>query len=352
MWRDDAEEILQKNISFTQNPNKKGVLLHVGYISGLKLPPVKALELWNLPKESEDYLDACILREKEMWRQRKNLQDDTIPCMKPYFGIAEHSAFVGGKVSYGGNTSYHHNPIETWDDFDKLSLSEDNENFKMLLRSMEYLKKQGQKQGFFAMLRGGEAPMDMANALRGNELFTDFYDEEENVHRLLNFCLDAARWTFSHQLDIVGTLQGGVLSGLGVWLPEKSIGHLSEDASCMCSTNFYNDFGKSYTQKLLKDYHCGLFHVHTMGRHILPLIASIEKAKFIQLTYDPNQPTPIEVYKEYQQELKDKTVVVSMLPSEIEENMEFLAQRKTIIELQETTLQEAINVAKLLLPLR
>lgn len=352
MLRSNFNEILQRNIDFTLDDKRRGALLHIEYIDAVKIVDVKPLEQWNFPLEYQQYLDACIERDMAVWRQRDQIDDDTIPYIKPYYGIAEHSAFVGGTVCYGGNTSYHEHPITDWSKLDTLVLDENNDNFKMLMNSLRYLKSREAEVGFVAALRGGEAPMDMANALRGNELFMDFYDEEENVHKLLRFCLKASQWTFSHQSEIIGQIQGGVMSGIGIWLPGNAIGHLAEDASSMCSAPLYREFGQPYTQKLLQDYDCAIMHTHTMGRHVLADIAAIEKVEFIQLTYDPNQITPIDTYKEYENILNNKIVVLTMTLPQLQQNLGFLANHKSIINMNVADLEQANQAVALIKSIR
>ena len=340
MLRKDFDEVLARNIDFA-NSDKKGALIRITGISEIRIPNAKPLEDWEFPKQYKEYLDECIEHKKAYWQQRGDLKDDVIPDIKPYYGIAEHSSFIGGEVSFGGNTSYHHTVINDWSDLDKLSLEPANKYFRMLMDSLLYLKERSLETGCVVTLRGGESPMDIANALRGNDLFTDFYDYPDEVHRLLEFCTEAAKWTFKHQLEIIGYLNGGVMSGWGIWMPGNSIGHLSEDASTMCAVSIYEEFGKPYTVEALNDYDCSFMHTHPMGRHVLPSIASIDKIKFIEIEYDPNQMSPIEVYKSNEAVLKDKIVVLRTKPEEIQDNLEFLSSHKSIVELNVESFAEA-----------
>lgn len=347
MFRKNLEEVLQRNIDFACNDKATGTLLHIESIHDLEAPAVRPLEQWNFPEELDEYLEACIQREKCLWQQRQTLDDDTLPALKPYFGIAEHTAFVGGQVEYGGNTSYHVPPLTDLEDLSVLSLKEDNPNFRMLMHALRYFKKRSAEEGFLPMLRGAEAPLDMANAIRGNDLLMDFYDDEDSVHKLMEFCLQGCRWTLEHQLEIVGQVEGGVISGIGIWMPGRSVGHLAEDLSSMCSADLYRTFGRPYTERLLRDYDCAVMHTHTLGRHVLGDIASLEKLRFIQLTYDPNQMTPIELYKESEQLLQNKIVVPTMTVEEIEQNLDFLARHKNIIKVDAKNMAEAEKAVRL-----
>lgn len=351
MFRKDFKNIIQRNIDFADPDKKTGTLLHILAIQGYEGNPVKPLEQWIFPDELYMYLDACIERERQKWEFRDFLEDDTLPTMKPYFGISIHSAFVGGDVKFGGNTSYHIPMLTTWDSLDSLTLKEDNLYLRMLLDAMKYLKEKSENNGFLLSLRGGDSPMDIANALRGNNLFLDFYDDGVQVHKLMKFCVDAARWTWKHQTEIVDSLSDGRITGQAIWIPGNSIGHLSEDASSMCSVAIYEEFGKPYTQMLLDTYDAAIMHVHTKGRHQLSSIAGIDRIKFIQLEYDPNEPSPIEVYKNNIDILKDKVVVPIMTTEEIQENIDFLSRHKQIVQIYAKSMEDAekaVNLIKLL----
>lgn len=342
MLRQDFDKVLERNIAFAGDKVKAGVLLHVVGIQENGQPTVKPLEAWRFPQEYKQYMDACIQRDKAAWSLRQEVHDDLLPCLKPSYGIAEHSSFVGGTVVYGGNTSYHQPLITSWNILDQLHLEDEvNQNFRLLLDSMQYLKERSANDGFLVTLRGGYAPSDLANALRGNELFTDLYDEPRQVHRLMEFCTKAIRYSFDHQLKIIQSLSGGVMSGWNIWMPGNAIGHLSEDASCLCSAEVYREFFKPYTQALLESYDCAMMHTHGMGQHVLPEIASLEKIKWIEITNDPNQERPIEIYKKNADLLAEKIVVVNLSLDELRQNQEFLSTRKTVVQLYTKTNKEA-----------
>lgn len=342
MLRKDYEAVLQRNVEFASQPEKKGALLHVTSIAGQKTFSAKHLEEWDLPKDYKSVLEDRIAACKLMWAQRPELEDDQLPTLKPFYGIAEHSSFIGGEVTYGGNTSYHHAIISgDYSELDALELREDNVQFRMLLDSLDYLRRRGETEGFVPSLRGGDSPLDIANAIRGNDLFYDVYDQPENVRRLMEFCTKACLWTFRHQKAVIPQVMGGTMTGLGVWLPGDSIGHLSEDATCLCSPAMYAEFGRPYLERVLAEFDGAILHTHSMGRRTLPEFCSLDGLTAIELSRDPNQPAPIDVYREYAADLEGKLVVLTMDTQEIRDNLEFLAGRRSIIELSATDMADA-----------
>lgn len=338
--RNNVDEVMHRTKQFYGSSKKGSALIQVRSIKGIGSKKRRPLNEYCFPEDLYGYLDANIEGFLNYWKERAELDDDVIPSMQPWFGIAEHSAYIGGKVDFSENTSWHHPLLNNFDDMDKLSLDENNPWFRMVIDGLSYLKEK--LNGAAAVkLRGANCPMDIANSLRGNEIFTDFYDEPERCHQLLEFCTKAADWTLSNQLKVTGDFYGGVISGFDVWLPGYSVGHLAEDTSTMCSTQIYNEFGRPYTEKLLSKYDQAFMHTHALGKHNIPSIASIDKIRFIEISSDPNRPRAIEIYKELSECLKNKVVIVQLTLEEIKNNLEFLKDKNTIIWYEAGDVEEA-----------
>lgn len=345
-YRQDISNVINRTKSFYQSKAKGKALIQVKSIPSLQTPATRAMNEWNFPHDLYEYLDTRIERFVNYWEQRKTVEDDMIPAIHPWFGIAEHSAFVGGEVEFTQDTSYHHPLIGTWDDMEKLELREDNPWLRMVLDGLAYLKDQSEGR-YHVKLRGADGPMDIANAVRGNELFVDFYENPEKVHELMDFCTKAVKWTLDRQMDIAGLVEGGVITGFDIWLPGNSIGQLSEDASTMCSPDTYREFGLPYTSRLVNAYDHAFMHTHALGKHNIPVIAEMDKVDVIEISSDPNTPRAIEIYRELGECLKDKIVVVQLTHDEIINNLDFLKERKTIIWYSAESVEDAQRTVEL-----
>ena len=340
----DRSQAMRRNADFMSDPAKTGVLIRVTGFGAVDLPGVDALESFDLPRGIPRYCDQIIERFLRFREAHDRFDDDWIPALKPYLGIAEHSCFLGGAVSYGGNTSYHHPAIDDIHDWKRLRMQKDAPHYRALLEGMARLKERSERYGFYSALRGGDGPMDIANAVRGNDLLYDFYDDPEAVEAFMGFCADAVSWTFANQYPLASRVHGGYISGMTTWMPGRSIGHLSEDASCLCSPAMYERFGLPYTRTLLDKYDYAMMHVHSLGRACLPLMARMEKIGTFQLSGDPNQPDAIDVYREYEETLTGRTVLLDMTPAQVLANLGFLRGKRTIINLEAASPDEADRV--------
>jgi hypothetical protein len=325
---------------------KRGALIHVAEVKTFKAGPSRPLSSWNFPRDLYNYLDTVMENSDLHWAQREGLDDDLLPSVYPWFGIAEHSAIVAGDIHFAEATSYQVPYITEWEKLDSIVLSEDNKWFKMLMDGFRYLRERSEGR-FLVRLRGADGPMDMANALRGNALFTDFYDCPGEVHRLLSLCEGAMRWSFEHQKKYAHQIEGGWITGYSVWLPGNSAGHISEDASVMCSPDMYRQFGRPYTEKFCAAHDQVLVHLHGLGRHAFPGIAGIPQFGCVEISNDPNAPRGMELFKRYEKILENKTVMLHLNREELEENREFLGSKKIIINCTADSLEEARGVITL-----
>jgi hypothetical protein len=324
----------------------RGVLINVGGIGGLKTLPGRPLNSWNFPEDLHPYLDACIGQEELHWAQRQGIDDDLLPSVYPWFGIAEHSAILGGDVKFEEATSYHAPLVTDWGLLDSLELSEEGKWFRMLMDGFRYLKEKTAGR-FFLRLRGSYAPLDMVMVLRGmNNFLTDVYDYPDELNRLLAFSVKAIKWSFEHQRKIVGQLEGGYISGLSVWLPGNSAGHVSEDASVLCSPDVFRKFGKPYTGELCAAYDNMLMHLHGAGKHAFADIASIPGINCVELSNDPNCPGGVELLKQYEDIFENKAVLLHLNRKEVEENRRFLASKKVIIDYSASSLEDAKSMVE------
>jgi|LSQX01.1.fsa_nt_gb hypothetical protein len=324
---------------------KKGTLIQVKDVSGIQVPK-RALDSFGLPDNMETYLDYVIDKDKAYWSVREQIQDDIIPSVTARYGIAEHSAFMGGDVSFTENTSWHHKHVEDYSNYTLSKVDESNIWRNLVIEGMRYLKEKV-KDEFFVRYRGADGPLDIVNALRGNDIFYDFYDEEEGLIELADKCTDAIIYMLKEQQKIVTEYKGYVISGFDVIMPKGYAGHLSVDATTMLSDEMFRKFEIPFLNRIADNFDGLFFHIHSVGSHVIPAVCEIDKIKFLEISNDPNSPRSIEIYKKYEKELSEKSVIVTLSYDEIKDNVEFLKDRKTIIWYDALSVDDAIRAVDL-----
>ena len=250
-------------------------------------PSVPPLHQFDLDRQLGEWLDHQLAAARPGWRAKEGLDDDSIPSICPQFGIAEHSAWLGMEVHLQAATCLPVPVLESLDDLGRLTLSAQNRWLQYMKLGYDHLRRR--KDGSFVLnVRGTMAPMDIANAVRGDALFTDFLDDPDAVHRLMKFFVTAIPWYYDQLVSWADAIEGGhIYRYTGSWMRDRCIGHLSNDAAMLCSTAVYDEFGFPYERDLIDRYETAFYHVHNEKMHYVPGLASLPKLALIEVTQDP-----------------------------------------------------------------
>ena len=155
-FRPDYKAVIARTKAFYAMPRRGAALVQVLGGEGISLQSSKPLEKWRLPGEMIPYIDDRVAAVARFWECRQGLDDDLIPAIAPWYGIAEHTAFLGGEVEFTGGTSFNHQILSDWKDFDHLKLDENHPWLRMVVDGIRHCRE---KWGtlFAAKLRGADA---------------------------------------------------------------------------------------------------------------------------------------------------------------------------------------------------
>ena len=257
---------------------------------------VKPLNEWDFERDVEKYVEACVGQLRHYVRYTQELDNDYIPGFVPGFGTGVNSAFLSrSPVTFGKDTSWSHSVIQSWEDIEDYRPSEDNLWLQVMLRAC----KRGVElcDGDYAPgTHNHFAPIDLANAMRGNQLFYDVYDEPEQVARLLDHCADAVIW-LEHKLRGAVPAFGGGCVIANMWFPGNAC-YLSEDGADLCAPWVYTDLCRPATQKVINGVGGAYIHHHAKGAHIHKEIAKLSDLRMLELSWDPGCPRPIDMLEQ------------------------------------------------------
>jgi hypothetical protein len=257
------------------------------------------------------------------------LDDDYLPSYHPYFGISIHCAFFGGAVHFGGGTSYMEPVIERAAEWERLRADPENVWLRRLTRGLAYCRDHGDGV-LLAGYRGGNGPMDMANGVMGNALFTELYDDPENMRRVLDVCTDGIRLTFGLQQAHNTPVMGGHIAA-GVWLPDPMIGHLSVDASCLTGPATYDEFEKPCLERLAGDVGGYFMHVHMLGRAVYRSLCATQGLAILAPVDDPNQPSMLDALDEVLDSIGSTAFTIDVPIARFDEVLPKLRGRRVFI---------------------
>ncbi len=257
-------------------------------------PALPPLCDFDLDRQLTEWLDCLLEAARPGWAAKEGLDDDSLPCLSPYFGYAEHSAWIGLDARLQESTSLAVPIVHGPDDIVKLTLSEEHKWFQYMKRGYDYLRSR--KDGTFLLcMRGSTSPMDLANSVRGDELFTDFVLQPEFAHRLSEVMTEAIDWYYRHQLSWADDIDGGrIFSMGGGWMPGTTIGHMTNDAAMLCGPDLYAKFGFPYERRIVERYDHVQYHVHNEKVHHLPQLAALPNLAMLEVSDDPGSKPVIE----------------------------------------------------------
>ncbi|HEY5159228.1 MAG TPA: hypothetical protein VII93_14800 [Anaerolineales bacterium] len=328
-YRPDIEQVIDRYQRFYASQEPGAILIHVFVDPDGKVP--YDLRNYSFPELNENrrFIETYIANRECFLRGRLGVMDDYVPDIFIHHGIGIHSAYVAGGIEFSEDTSWSRPIIKTWDDLDRLTLSEDNVWFQVLRQTAElYAEHLRGKVGIATFYH--YSPLDMANALRGNQLFLDFYDSPDQVKWLLDFCVKAVIWLETQLWPIVGDLAGGAPLW-GSWLPGHAL-MMSEDIADLCKASDYPAWAEPWTQRVIDHFEGALIHNHSLGLHIQGKIAHLANLRVLQISEDPNRPRPFDHLEELLQAANGVPLQTYCRPEEVEQAVKLGQSSRMILQ--------------------
>ncbi len=200
------------------------------------------------------------------------------------------SLVTGAEPIFQPMTSYSlGHVVENPGDIDALRLDLDN---PWIAADVDYWR------GFFDLCDGPvpvtghnyRSPLDLANDLRGNELFTDMYDRPEDVERLANWCAESTIAVDRHIRQRVPALRDHPSGAWGVARSAGGMLFLNGDPVDLISVEMGERFNRPTVERIA-DYASGVyFHHHSIGIDRAVSIGAIGGLAVQEIIQDPNGP--------------------------------------------------------------
>lgn len=273
-----------------------------------------------------------------------DVDDDWIPELFIHLGTGVCGAcFDETPLQFSPDTSWTSPSIIEWADMERLDFTKDTFWAKRVKDITEYVLDRS-KENFLILPNLHFTPLDAANVLRGSNIFTDFYEEPEKVQQLLGYCTQVILRLQRDLVKMTGDIEGGQVIW-NMWLPGKSAIGLQEDICNLCSPEIYRDFGRAYTQTVIKECGGGFIHNHMLGKHQFELISSIKGLGMMNIANDPNCPRAVDVL-ESAFNWSNAPVNFLCTPDEVFSNIEKLSKIHALIWVQCKSKDEAKAAVK------
>jgi hypothetical protein len=298
---------------------------------------------YNYEIEADKYSrDLCDIL-YDSFEARKDVLDDAIPSLSVNLGIGDYSAFVTGDIYFSSDTSWSRPTLKNLKDFRNIEPLGTAPWYKKFLQICEYIMTNTKCSGI-PFARGFFSPLDLAEALRGQDIYTDFYDDPDGVHELLNYCADATI-KFAEDIYSIAKKYAGN-EKYSMWFMDGSI-NMSEDIACMISANTYREFAAPHTQRVINHFGKGFMHTHSRAMYMVKEICSLDNVVNLWLATDPNQPRPIDCLERLVEDANGVCLAIDCLSmDEIEKNMKIALKGNVSLCLPVVNIQEGITSVK------
>ena len=220
-----------------------------------------------------------------------DFDDDTVPTFEVFFSVGGTSAMMSGKSPiFVSDTGWYEPSLHDITKFKDLTFDPDNPWVRFDVMVAEDLINKW--EGDFALMPAfHRSPLDAANGLRGDDLFLDMYDHEEDVIRLVEACAD---WSLSLENYLNETLcfPDGLRRGAwGLALPDKAV-IVNGDPVDLISAEQQQKFDRFSCEKLFTNTGGGFFHHHALGIRQAGNVALTEGILIQNIYTDPGLALP------------------------------------------------------------
>ena len=228
------------------------------------------------------------------------VEDDSCPTsswlnMGIDIGIgATTSLFTGQDCVWEQTTSYNTEYLmKSIDDLAKIRFSPDN---RFVAYELEIWRGMASEYipGIPVITHQLRSPLDLANALRGNDIFLDLYDCPEKVDSLLDACVEATKQyetLLRNEIPILRDAPGGCC---GVALPRPGMMFINCGPIDLIDPAIGLRFNNPFIEKLAEFAGSLYFHHHSIGFDRAPVVGEIEGLTVQEIVQDPNGPKLID----------------------------------------------------------
>ncbi len=321
----------------------------VGNVTFRALPPSDISRYLNLSSYKYDetdldkYVDDLLLGHFAMMEARSEVCDNYIPQLNIDLGIGDYAAFVTGDIYFKEDTSWTVptlHDLKMYRDLAPIGTSKWYRKYMYILEKV--LEKTKDTDIPFA--RGFFSPLDLAESLRGTDIYTDFYDYPDDVHDFLDYCAQA---TIKFAEDIYGVIKKYRKNAQYGTMFIDGIVNMSEDIASMISPALYDEFCAPHTQKIIDHFGSGHMHSHSCAMYLVKHICSLNNVANLWLATDPNHPRPFDMLEQLIEDADGTCLAIDCKSfKEIEDNIDILRKGNFSICLPVETMEDAVYFAK------
>ncbi len=256
-------------------------------------------------------------RARVILQQSLDADDDLVPWLVPDFGIAINHAFLFDlPVRFAEDTSWAPHPLDDDDAYERLDAIAYDPGNKWVRRIKEmhqFWRERADpscvRTSFYHF-----SPLNLANALRGDSLFMDFYDKPDAVRNLLERCTRAIGDLEADLAPLLADQPGTAASGA---LAPKGSLFLYEDTMDMCGPDLAAAWGAPWSTALRDRFGAVTLYHHMMGQACHRVIGQVAQGSLIRIADNPNCPPAADALAELYADSGDNALMFDCTLAEL-----------------------------------
>jgi len=288
------------------------------------------LRTFDFTRQSEHqrYWDGLVEQAFYCIEDHIGVDDDWIPGIVLHYGFGAFGmVYADAALTFTEDTCYMESVLPDWSQKEKFAYSPDRFWSQIFIQAAHYLSEKG--YGCFMVdSYPNPSPLDVVNLLRGNLLFTDFYEYPET---LTAFLKQVTEWVIENAKMVYGAMHHAWEGRLtfNAWIPDGIL--LLEDAADLCSPAVYRKFGFPYTRQVLHEMGGGYIHHHSLGRQQYRNMASLDDLYVLQISSDPAATRPLSELPYLFEQVGNKPVDLECTVDEIVHQIDQLRKGRAIL---------------------
>jgi len=251
----------------------------------------------NYDRMFEIFLEDVTLEKNTSYKQQILDDDIRIPIAYPEldFGNGMPGAIFGGKViatsSQRRTHTFNEPVIKDWAQIKDLKFDRNNKWVKKIIDCLKFFVANDKENNYLIRPFIVEEGANFIVSIRGTtQAFYDLVDNPPELKGLYEIGYRVGSEFFEIKREIVKEHNAKVLGNkkFAEIAPIHSVPLLDMDAYALCSPKIFKNIGFEYKQKILNHFGGGLFYIHALGSHIVPIAAHLDNLTEIFLHDDPN----------------------------------------------------------------
>ena len=223
------------------------------------------LDMDTFPDEYFD--DPAVMtnfQERTCYDQVKEIDDDFVPYLMPWFGTVVAASALGCKIEFipkqdpAANPRFY--PIQKPEDIQKLQVP-DPEKGGLMPKVLDFLRYMKAHSFLPVGITDFQGPLTTANQMMGyDKLIYLMYDQPNLVHELMDKVTETLILWIKKQKEVIGEPLTECISDQQVYTGKHAGVWFSDDDAVLVSEKIYKEFVVPYNSRILTEFGGGVIH--------------------------------------------------------------------------------------------